>query len=151
MNKGRTVTIIEILIVISVLAMIALKFIPNFINVDSEANVIATRNNLDTIRTQVDLFYKKEGRYPSSLGELKTQTYLEGTQARSYLEKIPFEFISNKLGSDDYDDKPSSIEPKFLGDGGWVYFTDKAQVHIDWDKELDKSWGEYAGKKPSEW
>jgi competence protein ComGC len=149
--KARTFTLIEILIIISVLGMLALRIIPYFISIDTEARVIETRNNLDTLRGKVKLFYQKEFRYPASLGELISESYFEDKVERNYLDRIPPEFISSPLGDASYDDKPSSIEPAFVNSGGWVYLTDKAEVHVDWDIPLDKKWGEYANQNPSEW
>ncbi|MDP8260244.1 MAG: prepilin-type N-terminal cleavage/methylation domain-containing protein [Candidatus Gygaella obscura] len=147
----KAFTLIEILVVVSILAILAIMIIPNFIGFDAEARVVTTKSNLETLRTRISLFRAKEGRYPASLGELITTIYYDAGIQRAYLNKLPAELISDKNGNSTYDDRPSNVAPSFLNNGGWVYFTDKAEMYVDWDIPLDKSWGEYAEQKPSEW
>ena len=147
--RGRGFTLIELLIVISIIAILAAAIIPNFIGFDAEAKVAATKSNLDTLRSRVTLFRAKEGRYPESLDELVEKTYQDAGVKRPYLKKIPPEMVSGGKGSSEHAVKTSD-EP-LSGGGGWVYLTDTAEVLINATDPLDKSWGEYAGQKPSEW
>jgi prepilin-type N-terminal cleavage/methylation domain-containing protein len=147
----KAFTLIEILIVVSILAVLAIMIIPNFVGFDAEARVVTSKSNLETLRTRISLFRAKEGRYPASLQELVTTSYFDAGVQKAYLNSIPLELISDKKGNSTVDDRPSTVAPSFLNNGGWVYFTDKAEIYIDWDIPLDKSWGEYAENKPSEW
>jgi len=143
-------TLIELLIVITIIAILAATIIPNFIGFDTEARLTTTKANLDTLRTRIVLFRAKEGRYPDSLGELLSTYYFDVGVKKPYLSKIPPEMISNKSGNAIYIDITSSETP-IAQEGGWVYYTDTAELHVNIDKPLGKKWGEYEGEKPIEW
>lgn len=149
MKHKQAFTLLEVLIVISILAILAMAVIPNFIGFDVEARVATTKSNLDMLRSRITLFRAKEGRYPESLEDLITETYRDASIEKEYLEKIPVELISSKSGDDSYDNIPS--KDSFPNDGGWVYITDKAKVVIDMDEELDSDWEDMEGQNPSKW
>ena len=145
----RGFTLIELLIVISIIAILAAAVIPNFVGFDTEARVAATKSNLDTLRSRITLFRAKEGRYPDSLEDLVGRSYTDAGVKKRYLKKVPSELVSSKKGSNAAEVKSSSDS---LGtEGGWVYLSDTAEVVIHYNEKLDRSWGEYAGQKPSEW
>ena len=68
---------------------------------------------------------------------------------KPYLDSFPIEFISSKEGSAEVEDM--EYNEALSGDGGWVYYTDKAKVIVDWDMPLDDKWGKAQGQVPSEW
>ncbi len=142
-------TLLELLIVISIIAILAATIMPNFIGFDAEARLASTQTNLNTLRTRVSLFRTKEGRYPERLEELLETTYNDMGIERPYLDSMPLEFISTKEGASDIEDL--SYKDMLSGDGGWVYYTDKAKVIVDWDMPLDDKWAKAAGEVPSEW
>lgn len=142
-------TLLELLIVISIIAILAVTIIPNFIGFDAEAKLSASITNLNTLRTRISLYRAKEGEYPESLNDLLTRTYEDVGVQQSYLEKLPLELISTKSGNNSFDDLTSDQE--LPGDGGWVYFKDKAKVVMDITEPLDQKWGKRAGEIPSEW
>jgi general secretion pathway protein G len=146
----RAFTLIELLIVISIIAILAATIVPNFIGFDTEARVVATKTNLDTLRTRITLFRAKEGRYPDSIEDLLTTYYIDAGVRRPYLSKMPAEMISSKSGNSVYADL-TSTESVIGHEGGWVYYTDTAEVHVNYDEALDKKWSEYEGEKPIEW
>ncbi len=148
-SRKRGFTMIELLIVISIIAILAAAIIPNFIGFDTEARVAATKSNLDTLRTRITLYRAKEGIYPNSLGDLLNRTYLDAGVQKAYLQKIPPELVSSKKGSSE--ERAQKSDDPLTGEGGWVYRTDTAEVVINLDQPLDKSWGEYAGQAPSKW
>ena len=143
-------TLIELLIVISIIAILAATIIPNFIGFDTEARVTATRTNLDTLRTRITLFRAKEGRYPNSLQELLDTYYFDVGVKKAYLNKIPQEMISNKSGNNEFADA-ASAEESIAHEGGWVYYADSAEVRINIDEPLGKRWQEFEGQKPIDW
>jgi len=145
----RGFTLIELLIVISIIAILAAAIIPNFIGFDAEAKVAATKSNLDTLRSRITLFRAKEGKYPDSLEELLQKFYLDAGIRRPYLKKIPTEMVSGGKGSNEQSTRTS--EDTFGGGGGWVYVTDTADVLVNVDEPLDRSWGEYEGQVPADW
>ncbi len=142
-------TLLELLIVISIIAILAAIVIPNFIGFDAEARLAATQTNLSTLRTRVSLFRTKEGRYPEELEDLLEVTYNDMGVERPYLDTVPLEFISSKEGSAEVENQESL--DSLPGDGGWVYLVDKAKVVVDWDMPLDDKWAKLEGVIPSEW
>ena len=148
MNK-KGFTLLELLIVISIIAILAATLIPNFIGFDTEARLASSKTNLNTMRTRLSLFRAKEGKYPKDFNELLTTTYNDLGIEKPYLDQIPVEFISTSSGDNQIDSQPSA-DP-LPGDGGWVYLTDKAKVVIDWDQEFEHKWGKAEGQKPSDW
>ena len=148
MNK-RGFTLMELLIVMTIIAILAAAIIPNFIGFDAEAKVAATKSNLDTLRSRITLFRAKEGRYPSTLDEMVNKTYLDAGVKRPYLKTIPLELVSGKSGSSVTAAKTS--EDALTNAGGWIYLVDTAEVHVNVTTPLDKAWGEYAGQVPADW
>ncbi len=146
-NKGFT--LLELLIVISIIAILAATLIPNFVGFDAEAKLASTKTNLNTVRTRVSLFRAKEGRYPQTLEELVETTYNDLGVQKPYLDQLPVEFISSNDGNHDAESLKST-EP-LSGDGGWAYLTDKAKVVVDWNEPLESKWGKAEGQVPSEW
>jgi len=145
----RAFTLIELLIVISIIAILAATIIPNFIGFDAEARLAATKTNLNTLRTRVSLFRTKEGRYPKELDELLETNYNDMGVERPYLDIFPPEFISSKDGNSDIENLVS--DDYLTGDGGWAYYTDKAKVVVDWDQVLDSRWGKAENQEPATW
>jgi len=148
-NLKHGFTLIELMIVISIIAILAAAIIPNFIGFDSEAKVAATKSNLDTLRSRITLYRAKEGRYPESLDDLLNKTYMDAGARKPYMSKIPPELLSNKKGNSEHAVRRSD-EP-LGGEGGWVYRPDTAEVILNITDPLDRSWGDYAGQKPSDW
>ncbi len=142
-------TLLELLIVISIIAILAATLIPNIIGFDTEARLASSKTNLNTLRTRLSLFRAKEGRYPKEFEELTTVTYNDAGIEKPYLEQIPVEFISAAAGNNQLENL-NSADP-LPDDGGWVYLTDKAKIIIDWEKELDNKWGKSEGQIPSKW
>jgi general secretion pathway protein G len=147
--KHKAFTLLELLIVISIIAILAATIVPNFIGFDTEARLSATTTNLGTLRTRIALYRAKEGEYPASLGDLLTKTYEDVGVQQAFLEKMPVEMISVKSGSGAFEDTDSTHDPS--GKGGWAYIKDKAKVIVNITEPLDAKWGKAKGETPSEW
>ena len=147
MKKGFT--LIELLVVIAIISILAAAIIPNFIGFDTEARIATSKSNLDAVRTRVTLFRAKVGKYPKTLEELTTTYYLDAGIKKAYLKRLPKELISSKKGNSTFED--ALYDEPLSGDGGWTYIKDRAEVVIDVNTPLDKSWGELEGEIPSEW
>ena len=142
-------TLIEILIVVAIIAILALAILPNYIGFDIEARAVTTKTNLSTLRNRIALFRAKEGRYPESLSDLLEETYSDVGIEKPYLRKMPAELVTDKSGNAEFKDQKSS--QAFSNKGGWLYLTDKADVVINYDQKLDKTWEDYEGQNPAEW
>ena len=149
MRRKTGFTMIELLIVISIIAILAAAIIPNFIGFDTEARVAATKSNLDTLRTRITLYRAKEGGYPASLDDLLTHSYSDAGVQKPYLQKMPPELVSSKKGSNAT--RVQRSDDPLTSEGGWVYKTDSAEVAVNADQPLDKAWGDYAEQRPSQW
>jgi len=142
-------TLLELLIVISIIAILAATIVPNFIGFDTEARISATMTNLNTLRTRIALYRAKEGEYPASLEDLLNKTYDDMGVQQAYLEKIPPEMISSKSGNGAIQDLTAKEE--LPGGGGWAYIKDKAKVVVNITEPLDNRWGKSKGEIPAEW
>ena len=142
-------TLLELLIVISIIAILAAAIVPNFVGFDTEARVATTQSNLGTLRTRVTLFRAKEGRYPERLEELVEKTYDDLGVQKPYLEKMPVEMISSKNGNASVENVGS--EADMTEKGGWAYLLDRAQVVVNSKEPLPKKWGPYENDQPYKW
>jgi prepilin-type N-terminal cleavage/methylation domain-containing protein len=149
MTTSRAFTLLELLIVISIIAILASTVIPNFIGFDTEAKLSATITNLNTLRTRITMYRAKEGEYPVSLNDLLTKTYEDMGVQQPYLDKIPAEMISSKSGNNSVVDMKSDED--LSGEGGWAYYSDKAKVMVNVTEPLDGKWGKSKGQVPAEW
>ncbi|MCK5706369.1 MAG: prepilin-type N-terminal cleavage/methylation domain-containing protein [Candidatus Aureabacteria bacterium] len=148
--RSKGFTLIEILIVMTIIAILATILIPSIGGFDSQAKITTTTSNLNILRTQISIFRAKTGRYPETLDELAEKTYLDRGVKKKYLPKMPEELVSSDDGGNNTTEVQLSTE-SLSDDGGWTYFTDTAEVVIDVSTPLDKTWDEYADEKPSDW
>ena len=101
------------------------------------------------IRNRISIYRAKEGSYPKSLKDLLETTYSDAGIQKTYLKKIPAELITDKSGNYRFKDQVST--KRLTSTGGWVYFTDKADLAVNYSKPLDKAWESYEGEIPSDW
>jgi len=69
-------TLIELMIVMSVVGILAAITAPNYRWGLIKANEAVLRENLYTFRSTIDQFYADQGKFPDSLQDLKTKNYL---------------------------------------------------------------------------
>lgn len=74
--KRRGFTLIELIIVMSILGILAGIAIAQMQKAPLRAREAALRENLFTFRSCLDQFYADRGRYPESLEELVTEKYI---------------------------------------------------------------------------
>ena len=61
-------TLIEILIVVVILGILAAVIIPQFTNAADDASISSARTQLQTMRSQIELYRAQNGAYPTAAG-----------------------------------------------------------------------------------
>jgi general secretion pathway protein G len=72
----RGFTIVELLVVLSVIALLLSVITPRYLNKIEEGKEIALKQNLAVIRRGIDQYYSDQGTYPGQLNELVEKRYL---------------------------------------------------------------------------
>ena len=76
-NVQKGFTLVEILIVVIILGILAAIVVPQFTEASDDAKQSSMETNLQTLRSQIELYYIKEGSYPATLcGDLVDGNYL---------------------------------------------------------------------------
>jgi general secretion pathway protein G len=83
-------TLIELLLVLTILAILAAVVVPKFSGVGEGAKIKATKAQLSTFATSLDMFEVDNGHYPKHLEDLCTQPR-DASNWRQYMENIPLD------------------------------------------------------------
>ena len=89
-------TLIEILVVVSILAILGALIVPKIMDRPNEARIVATKQDIGTIIAALKLYKLDNGRYPTTEQGLRalvekptTGPAANGWKAGGYLEKMP--------------------------------------------------------------
>ena len=75
-SVGKGFTLIELMVVLSILALLLSLAAPRYFHSVSKAREATLRQDLDTMRDAIDKYHGDMGRYPASLDELVSHKYL---------------------------------------------------------------------------
>ena len=95
-NLQRGFTLIEILVVVSILAILGALIVPKIMDRPNEARIVAAKHDIGTVVAALKLYKLDNGRYPTTeqglqaLVEKPTSEPVPGNwKSGGYLEKMP--------------------------------------------------------------
>ena len=120
LKKGFT--IIELMIVISIISMISAIVIPKYSNVTSEAKVANVQANLSNLNTAIEMYRLKNEKYPDLEGTQDNLGEFSEFYSKSKMPDTPY-FESGTENND--------VSSGRSNDGGWLYFIDEGEMYAD--------------------
>ncbi len=137
-------TLVEILIVVVILGILAAIVIPQFTDASTEAKVSSMKSDLQTVRSQIELYKIQHNDELPGQGtgstdfetDMTTYTEVDGTAASPqepgdgvygpYLQKIP-----TNPWNDKYDVTETAPDPGTAGNAGWFFNTTTGAFRAD--------------------
>ena len=92
----RGFTLIELMIVVSIIAILAGILIPNFVNARAQAMTAACESNLRSIATAAELYYADQQVYPGS-GDVSIALFT--ANGTPYLNNVPTDPAATTVGA----------------------------------------------------
>jgi general secretion pathway protein G len=133
-SKRSGFTLVEILIVVVILGILAAIVIPQFTEASTEAKLSALCTDLQTMRSQIELYKIQHNDFPPEFANFTDQmtgtTDIDGLATGSdygpYMQKIPI----NQFNNDD-----TITNDGLIGDdgGGWEYDENTGSINADDD------------------
>ncbi|WP_223851873.1 type II secretion system protein [Acinetobacter seifertii] len=101
-------TIVELLVVLSVIALLLTIITPRYLNKIDEGKEVVLKQNLATIRYSIDQYYSDQGQYPSQLKQLVEKHYLRDIPEDPIMKSRDWTIIKEKEQQGIYDVKSQS-------------------------------------------
>jgi general secretion pathway protein G len=131
MNAKSGFTLVEILIVVVILGILAAIVIPQFTDASTEAKTSSLMSDLQTMRSQIELYKIQHNDNPPSFASFEAQMTAQtdiagaaGTDYGPYLQKIP---------TNPFNDLDTLDNTGTAGNGaaGWEYDESTGSIHAD--------------------
>lgn len=130
-------TLLELIIVISLIGILAAIVLPNLIDKPTRAKEAVLKTNLRTLRDVLDQFYADKGKYPSELQELVDADYLRSmpldpiTGSVETWVPVYQEFDEEEIDGDFYEDEtePGIVDVK---SGSELASLDGSELYAEW-------------------
>ncbi len=87
LRKEKGFTLIELMIVVSIIGILAAIAVPNYKWGVIKAKEAVLRETLYGFRTTIDQFYADQGKYPDSLQDLVDKKYIHGLPTDPFTKK----------------------------------------------------------------
>jgi prepilin-type N-terminal cleavage/methylation domain-containing protein len=153
--RKKAFTLVELIIVVSILGILASLVIPTFQGHIAKAKETAAKDNLKVFRTQIELYKMQHNGVPPGYingagaptdllalqftatttvdGAVSTSTVPSGAYVNGpYMKKIP-ENPFNKLSNITYVAAGTEFSAAVDGtSGGWLYKKETAEIRINW-------------------
>lgn len=115
MRRTKGFTLVELLVVLTLVALLLALALPRFIDQTDRAKEAVLKQNLEALRLALDQYYGDKGHFPTSLDELVVHKYLRHipvdpiTNSPTWTEKTEntdsgteiVDVFSNATGADD--------------------------------------------------
>jgi len=125
-------TLVEILIVVVILGILAAIVIPQFTDASTEAKESALCSDLQTMRSQIELYKIQHNDQPPSLANFEAQMTKKtdvagasGTDYGPYLQQVP----TNQFNDSDQLDGDGAAGTGVAGEAGWDYNETTGAIH----------------------
>ncbi len=117
--KRGAFTLIELMIVISIISLISAIALPKYTGINSESKIANVKGNLANLRTAIDMYEIKKGNYPDLSGDLGDFTDF---YSKSKLPSTP----PYEGGT-----KNSTVYSKRTNVGGWLYSQSTGEIYAN--------------------
>lgn len=110
MERQRGFTLIEMMVVVSIIAILAALLIPNFSRARAQAQSATCISNLKTIGTALELYYTDHQYYPTATTQAIDKQYLSSASSplNGYLAQVPQDPASGGVGSYEFSTQSTS-------------------------------------------
>jgi len=119
---NKAFTLIELMIVISIISLLSAIVIPKYSNINSEAKVANVQANLSNLSTAIEMYNLKNGTYPELAGN---QDSLGDFSDFYFKSKIP--------DTPSFEDNSATnvVSESRNNTGGWLYYEDTGDIYAN--------------------
>lgn len=117
-------TLVEILIVVTILAILAAMVLPQFVSATGETRVSSIKMNVNRIRSQIGLYQQQHNSFPTLANfaeQMTLATDIDGNSAPLGTSGYPFGPYVQEIPYNANVSKDNSISDGAIGDSAWYY------------------------------